>query len=304
MDAHAETDRLLAELEKEIEAYYAKVGKKLDAIQAQALRTYYRQLADKKDQLKNGEITSDEFKDWCHREASSATVKSVAKKLTDETVKADSAVVEIINAAMVGIYVLNRLESEKQTHKQAEDIKRKNNVSITVRRIATREEIIAEYKRRAQTRNQDKLLFQAALNHAKDTKWTQKHFEAAIYHGVRAGYTENRMERTIRDMMGENCRSCIRYARTYTTANEGLACYENGMQMDADGWEVTKEWQSLHDRRVRDSHKKQNNETIDIKERFTNGLLYPGDRSTNDPGEFINCRCRIQIKAVGVKDGS
>lgn len=296
-----ESDRLLSNLEDEITSFYSGIESTLTKTQNRMLSNYYKQLEIKKDQLDNNEITEDEYRDWLRSQASSSVVRNTAQKLTEQTVNADSRAVDIINGAMAGIYVLNRLASQKKTAAQAEAIKSKYGVTTEVH-VATKEEIYAEYKRRSEIRNKNKSLFQASLNKAKDTAWTHKHFEDAIYHGVRAGYSQRKMEAAIKDMMGENYRSSIRYARTYATANEGKAVYENGLQMDDDGWQVTKEWQSLHDHRVRNSHRNQDKETIDIKDYFTNGLLYPGDRSKNDPGEYINCRCRMEVDIVGVKD--
>lgn len=292
-----QSNKLLEDIEKDIDVYYRSVGDKLNAMQKKLLSNHYRELEAKKDELENGDITNDEYREWLRKQAISETVRNAAKKLTKETVKADNKAADIINGALAGVYAVNRLASQKNAAEQA----RKYGVDTKITEMS-KSEIIDEYKKRAKQREKDKAMFQAIINNAKDTSWTEKHFNAAMQHGVRAGYSEKKMEEAVRSALSENYRSSIRYARTYVTANEGLAVFENGLQMDADGWKVEKEWQSHHDERTRDSHKKQNRETIDINERFENELLYPGDRSTNDPGEFINCRCRIEIKIVGIKD--
>ena len=80
-------------------------------------------------------------------------------------------------------------------------------------------------------------------------------------------------------------------ARTETTG------VQNGAQHEAlqgfakrTGAKATKEWLSAGDGRVRDSHDEINGETRGIGERYSNGLMYPGEPA-GDPAEVCNCRC-------------
>lgn len=51
------------------------------------------------------------------------------------------------------------------------------------------------------------------------------------------------------------------------------------------------QWWSAEDARVRDSHIEMHGQIVRVGDRFTNGLLYPGDRD-GAIEEWINCRCR------------
>jgi HK97 family phage portal protein len=51
-----------------------------------------------------------------------------------------------------------------------------------------------------------------------------------------------------------------------------------------------KEWLATPDDRTRESHLATNGEQVNINERFSNGLLYPGDSSAG-ADEVVNCRC-------------
>lgn len=55
----------------------------------------------------------------------------------------------------------------------------------------------------------------------------------------------------------------------------------------------TKEWLSMGDDRVRDSHAAVDGEQVKLSEAFSNGLDFPGDQAAGDPGEVINCRCTM-----------
>ena len=59
-----------------------------------------------------------------------------------------------------------------------------------------------------------------------------------------------------------------------------------------------KEWLTVGDDRVRESHADQDGETVDLDEPFTNGLMYPGDPE-GDAEEVINCRCTLLYHVPG-----
>ncbi|MFQ8759050.1 MAG: phage minor head protein [Intestinimonas sp.] len=54
----------------------------------------------------------------------------------------------------------------------------------------------------------------------------------------------------------------------------------------------TKTWVDAGDSDVRDRHRNIYPKTIPIHERFSNGLLYPGEPGA-DPSEVCNCRCDL-----------
>ena len=60
-------------------------------------------------------------------------------------------------------------------------------------------------------------------------------------------------------------------------------------QLQEDGMEY-KIWHSAHDSRTRKSHLDVDEEIVPIDQPFSNGLMYPGDK-TGPIEEWINCRC-------------
>ena len=65
--------------------------------------------------------------------------------------------------------------------------------------------------------------------------------------------------------------------------------FVNFNQLVDDGIEY-KIWHAAHDSRTRKSHLKVDEEIVPINEKFSNGLMYPGDKS-GDIKEWVNCRC-------------
>ncbi len=62
-------------------------------------------------------------------------------------------------------------------------------------------------------------------------------------------------------------------------------------QQMVDAGFTSKKWKATLDGSTRDAHVAINGDDIPIEQRFSNGLMYPGDPSTNAPGQIINCRC-------------
>ena len=79
-----------------------------------------------------------------------------------------------------------------------------------------------------------------------------------------------------------------RVARTEINAHQNKGAHDTIIELG-----ITQEkWVSARDARTRKTHVALNGEIRDTGERFSNGLLYPGDRS-GPISEWIMCRCRI-----------
>lgn len=77
-----------------------------------------------------------------------------------------------------------------------------------------------------------------------------------------------------------------RIAQTEINTSRNMAQYN---QLVADEMEY-KIWHSAHDSRTRKSHLDVDEEIVPINEPFSNGLMYPGDKS-GPVSEWVNCRC-------------
>ena len=77
-----------------------------------------------------------------------------------------------------------------------------------------------------------------------------------------------------------------RIAQTELNTTRNFVQYQ---QLQSDGMEY-KIWHSAHDSRTRKSHLDVDEEIVPIDQPFSNGLMYPGDKS-GPIEEWINCRC-------------
>lgn len=78
-----------------------------------------------------------------------------------------------------------------------------------------------------------------------------------------------------------------RIARTEIIGTANRGGYEGMVQS---GVVKTKIWLATKDARTRDSHRSMDGEEVPLKERYSNGLLHPGDWDGH-AAEIINCRC-------------
>lgn len=64
---------------------------------------------------------------------------------------------------------------------------------------------------------------------------------------------------------------------------------------------IVKQWDAALDARTRSSHARVDGEIRENNEKFSNGLLYPGDPS-GSAAEVINCRCALLQRAKWALD--
>lgn len=76
-------------------------------------------------------------------------------------------------------------------------------------------------------------------------------------------------------------------ARTETGAAANFGHQEGARQT---GLTIEKEWLSSRDERTRAEHLFMDGERVGLDERYSNGLMYPGDPA-GEPDDVINCRC-------------
>lgn len=67
------------------------------------------------------------------------------------------------------------------------------------------------------------------------------------------------------------------------------------------GADVVKQWDATLDGRTRESHRMVDGEIREIDQKFSNGLMYPGDPA-GGAGEVVNCRCALLQRAKWALD--
>lgn len=115
---------------------------------------------------------------------------------------------------------------------------------------------------------------------------TQNEVNAAVLSGLAAGNTISEIVDTLDNTFSKTRARLI--ARTEATGSINGGTMDYFAEVGA-----KKTWLTTMDGNERASHAEINGETVGANERFSNGLLHPGDPSVNAAGEVCNCRCTL-----------
>lgn len=85
-------------------------------------------------------------------------------------------------------------------------------------------------------------------------------------------------------------------ARTEGHRIQVQSAFEASHKAKARGADVVKEWNATLDAKTRDSHVKVDGEIRELDEKFSNGLMFPGDPD-GGAAEVCNCRCAYNQRA-------
>ena len=97
--------------------------------------------------------------------------------------------------------------------------------------------------------------------------------------------------------------NAIRIARTEGHRIQCSASHDAAQQAKDRGADIVKKWDATLDGKTRESHVAVDGQIREVDERFSNGLMFPGDPA-GSAAEVINCRCAYLQKARRWLDGS
>jgi len=94
----------------------------------------------------------------------------------------------------------------------------------------------------------------------------------------------------IKRIMNEDLYKAIRIARTETTGAMSKGNEKAMEKVKSKGLDIKKQWISTLDEKTRKRHRRMDKEQRELGEKFSNGLMHPGDQR-GKAEEVINCRC-------------
>lgn len=280
-EAHEWTDSVIDDLEYKLRLQYSEATAEMLDKQAEWLKDYERKKAQYDNDLKEGRITKEEYRRFMQTKSlQSQWYTNMIDSLADGAYMADVRAMDTINDALPRVYAENHNYGTYQVE--------------NVARVDTTYTLMDENTVRHLLANNPDLLPNKYVDKSKDIQWNKEHFNSAVMQGLIQGESIPHMAERIRGVMGMNYRASVRNARTAATAAENGGRLDSYLRMAEMGIDVRKEWIATNDHRTRSTHKRSQHEVRELDERFhVTGLLYPGDMSTNDPGEVYNCRCSL-----------
>lgn len=297
-----ETDSLLIGVEKKIARRYKRLAKRIKQITGQYFNNYSVEEKELQKRIQNGEATAEDLETWRRLTYMGNGWNQFQNEVTSECTEANKDALKIALAVGASIYILNRrglLESAIDDVERINyDLARQNtDFFFLSRRYAER-----EYEM-ARARMIPRIALPApTINEAKDRNWHEKKIYDAVRNGIAQGKSIPNIAEDIQRVAWMDSRVAVRTARTLVTGIQNTARIESLRELKSAGIDVKKIWLATLDERTRSSHVALDGEQRPIEEVFSNGLMMPGDQSTGNPAEYMNCRCTLDYNIFGTKN--
>lgn len=130
------------------------------------------------------------------------------------------------------------------------------------------------------------------VNYAK----LKKTITQEISRGIASGLPYRDIARNIHNVSGSGVSNAKRIARTEGHRIQQTGARDAQQAAKKRGADVVKQWDAALDKRTRKSHARVDGEIRELDEKFSNGLMFPGDPS-GGAAEVINCRCVALTRA-------
>ncbi len=130
----------------------------------------------------------------------------------------------------------------------------------------------------------------------KDTKALSKVIAGEISRGLSTGAMYAEIARNVAAQARIPKNNAMRIVRTEAHRIQNRAKMNVCENAKSKGADVVKQWDAALDARTRPSHVRVDGEIRELDEKFSNGLMYPGEPG-GKPEEVINCRCNMNQRA-------
>ena len=129
-----------------------------------------------------------------------------------------------------------------------------------------------------------------------DVAKLKKTITQEISRGIASSLPYRDIARNIGNVSGAPLSRAKTIARTEGHRIQQMSTVDAQQAAKAKGADVVKQWDAALDGRTRDSHRRVDGEIRELDEKFSNGLMFPGDPS-GSAAEVVNCRCTSNTRA-------
>lgn len=288
---HKWTDEELKRLEKKILKVYSRAEKDIKAVIDDYFERFENLDKKKREQLVKGLISETDYKIWRNNKIMTGQrYKSLQSKISNRMTNANSEALKFINGNMINIYAENRNYAEFLIENGELHL----DIDYTLWDEETVKMLIKDSPELMPNYPKEK-----ALKRGIDLEFGRKQIQKEITTGILLGESNldiaARLRKSITSM---NVSSSIRTARTAATSAQNGGRYDSYLEAEKMGLKFWKIWLATLDSHTRTSHALLDGERVEVEEKFSNGLKFPGDPD-GDPGEVYNCRCSMITQLKG-----
>lgn len=281
------TEAELRKLERKISAEYAEAFLEIKKRADKYFADFESDVAEKMAQVEAGELSTDVFVNWYQTKVMrNEAHQDMMLSFADRMVKADKVAAAYINDATPGIFSLNANYEGYRISQAHDGISWSIYNEETVRQLFLQDEIKLPVR---------------TINTSVDKAWNLKKLNGALISGIIQGKSPKHLSDAFDQVQGMGRNAAIRAARTAFTGAQNAGRVDSYNRAENIGIEVMKEWMCTLDVRTRDSHRHMDGERRKPNEKFSNGLLHPGDPD-GAPEEVYNCRCTLLPYLPGISD--
>lgn len=130
----------------------------------------------------------------------------------------------------------------------------------------------------------------------EDVAKLKRKVTAQISRGVSTGMSFQQMGQQLAGHTNIGYNNAVRIARTEGHRVQVQSGMDACARAKENGCDVVKQWDATLDARTRDSHARVDGEIRELDEKFSNGLMFPGDPN-GGAAEVVNCRCALLQRA-------
>ena len=273
-----ETEKVLAEMIAEIESVYGQAYTELKAKADNYLAWFVAEDAAQRERLKNGDISVKEYQNWRERKLLTGQHWfAMSETMAQNLANSNGIAMSIISDYIPEVYAINGNWTTYQIEHQL-----KINTSFELYDHQTIERLI---------RDHPDLLPQPKVNIPLDMRWNTQNLQSAVMQSILQGESVDQLADRLAGVSDMNKTSAIRNAKTMTTSAQNGGRQAAMERAETLGIKGKKMWVSTLDHHTRASHIDLDGEIVGIHDKFSNGLMFPGEAG-GEPAEIYNCRCR------------
>ncbi len=130
----------------------------------------------------------------------------------------------------------------------------------------------------------------------EDTSLLKRKITSEVTRGIATGMSFKQVAQQLSGQTNIGFNNAVRIARTEGHRIQVQSAMDACYKAKEKGADVVKQWDSTLDAKTRESHTMVDGEVKELDEKFSNGLMFPGDPS-GGAAEVVNCRCALLQRA-------
>jgi len=295
-----DNDKVLAKIEKKINKEYTIANKEMEKKLKNYMKKFEAKDKEKKKLVKSGQLSQEDYIKW--RQGKIVVGKqweSMCQVLAEDLDNSRIIAQHIVSDDLPTVYANGVNYATYQIEKQGHV-----NTNFTLYNHDAVEILVSENPKLYPDPTMGSETWKK-LKSKEVQKWSKAKINSSITQAILQGEAINAVAKRLRKVTDMDYKASIRNARTMVGSAQNAGHQRSYERAEKMGVNLVKVWVSTIDMRTRHTHAVMDGESVAVKEKFSNGLLYPKDPN-GAPSEIYNCRCReiSQVKGWEKTPGS